>query len=75
MKRIFSFLMGTMFGALVGALLAILLTPQSGDDLRGGMRARIVQLKDDLKSAASSRKIELEKQLASMRKPASTPEE
>ena len=71
MKRIFSFLMGTMLGALAGAALAILLTPQSGDDLRGGMRERVMNLKNDLTSAASSRKIELERQLANLRNPES----
>ncbi len=75
MKRIFSFMIGTMVGALVGAALAILLTPQSGDDLRGGMRERVMKLQEDLKSAASSRKIELEKQLAKLRQPAGTTEE
>ncbi len=71
MKRIFSFLMGTMLGALAGAALAILLTPQSGDDLRGGMRDRVMNLKNELTSAASSRKIELERQLANLRNPES----
>ena len=71
MKRIFSFLMGTMLGALAGAALAILLTPQSGDDLRGGMRERVLNLKNELTSAASSRKIELERQLANRRNPES----
>ncbi|MCH7479781.1 MAG: YtxH domain-containing protein [Chloroflexi bacterium] len=71
MKRIFSFLMGTMLGALAGAALAILLTPQSGDDLRGGMRERVMNLKNELTSAASSRKIELERQLANLRNPES----
>ena len=71
MKRIFSFLMGTMLGALAGAALAILLTPQSGDDLRGGMRERVLNLKNELTSAASSRKIELERQLANLRNPES----
>ena len=71
MKRIFSFLMGTMLGALAGAALAILLTPQSGDDLRGGMRERVMNLKNELTSAASSRKIELERQLVNLRNPES----
>ncbi|MCH7663981.1 MAG: YtxH domain-containing protein [Chloroflexi bacterium] len=71
MKRIFSFLMGTILGALAGAALAILLTPQSGDDLRGGMRERVLNLKNELTSAASSRKNELERQLANLRNPES----
>ena len=75
MKRIFSFLMGTVLGALVGAALAILMTPQSGDDLRGGMRARVLRLQNELKSAASDRKLELERQLANLRNPAKMEED
>lgn len=75
MKRIFSFMMGTLIGAMVGAILAILLTPQSGDDLRGGMRERVMKLQEDLKSAARSRKTELEKQLAKLRRPAGMKED
>lgn len=75
MKRIFAFMMGTMIGALVGATLAILLAPQSGDDLRGGMRERVRKLQEELKSAASNRKIELERQLANLRQPVGTKEE
>ena len=75
MKRIFSFLMGTMLGALVGGVLAVLLTPQSGDDLRGGIRERVLNLQNELKSAASSRKIELERQLANLRNPEGMREE
>lgn len=75
MKRILTFLMGTMIGALVGATLAILLAPQSGDDLRGGVRERVRKLQDELKSAASNRKIELERQLENLRQPVGTKEE
>lgn len=67
--------MGTLIGAMVGAILAILLTPQSGDDLRGGMRERVMKLQEDLKSAARSRKTELEKQLAKLRRPAGMTED
>ena len=74
MKRIISFMMGAVMGALVGGALAMLLTPQSGDDLRGGMRDRVVKLQNELKSAASSRKIELERQLANLRNPEGTGE-
>lgn len=75
MKRIFAFLMGSMVGAVVGAMLAFLLAPQSGDDLRGGMRERVRKLQDELKSAASSKKIELEQQLEKLRQPVGSKEE
>lgn len=67
MKRIFAFLMGSVIGALLGVSLTILLTPQSGEELREGFVDRFNKLKDEVKSAASSRRIELERQLANLR--------
>ncbi|MBW8010232.1 MAG: YtxH domain-containing protein [Chloroflexi bacterium] len=69
MKRIWSFFSGAVMGALVGATLAILLAPSSGEDIRTQMRQRVEQLQSELKDAAQSRRIELERQIASMRKP------
>lgn len=71
MKRIWSFFSGAVMGALVGATLAILLAPASGEDMRSQMRQRIDQLQGELKDAAQTRRIELERQLASMRQPKS----
>ncbi|MDH3944962.1 MAG: YtxH domain-containing protein [Anaerolineae bacterium] len=67
MKRLLSFLMGSVMGALVGATLAILLAPQSGEDLREEMRQRFQKMQDEVKQAAAGRRIELERQLSSMR--------
>lgn len=71
MKRIWSFFSGAVMGALVGATLAILLAPASGEDMRSQMRQRIDQLQGELKDAAQTRRIELERQIASMRQPKS----
>jgi len=72
MRKFFSFLMGTVMGALVGATVALLLAPESGEELRGSMRQRFMALQEELGEAAASRKIELEKQLANLRQPKST---
>lgn len=72
MRKFFSFLMGTVMGALVGATVALLLAPESGVELRGSMRQRFMALQEELGEAAASRKIELEKQLANLRQPKST---
>lgn len=69
MKRIFAFIMGTTVGALLGVALVIFLTPQSGEDIRELFRERFLTLQNDLKSAASTRKIELERQISSLRQP------
>lgn len=69
MRRIFSFLLGTASGALVGATLAILLTPASGEDLRSELRNRVTNFRDELKEAAQQRRAELERQLDVLRHP------
>jgi gas vesicle protein len=69
MKQMMSFLSGAVMGALVGATLAILLAPFSGEDLRKEMRERAEKVQTELRDAAQSRRAELEKQLASLRKP------
>lgn len=73
MKKIFNFISGMIFGSLVGAAVAILLAPESGDELRSDIQSRYIELKDEVQSAASTRRSELEKQLETLRKP-KTPE-
>ena len=63
------FLEGLVIGGLAGALAALLLTPQSGDQLRGQIQSRITQVRSEVNNAASSRRIELEQQLAALRAP------
>jgi gas vesicle protein len=69
MQRFLSFLVGTVMGALVGATLAILLAPSSGDELRSELRTRMTSFRDELTEAYDTRRIELEKQLSTMRQP------
>ena len=72
MRKFLSFLSGAVMGALVGATVALLLAPFSGDELRVQLQQRLNTLRDELSEAASSRKIELEKQLKTMRQPSSS---
>ena len=58
-------------GALVGATLALLLAPYSGEALRGEIRERFNVLQDELSQAAAERRIELETYLDTLRKPQS----
>jgi hypothetical protein len=69
MRKFFSFLMGTVMGALVGATVALLLTPESGEEFRGLIRQRFESLQGEIQEAAATRRIELEKQLADLRQP------
>lgn len=72
MRKFFSFLMGTVMGALVGATVALLLAPESGEELRESIRQRFESLQGEIQEAATTRKIELEKQLANLRQPKTT---
>ena len=69
MRRLISFLMGAAGGALVGATLAVLLAPSSGEDLRGELRSRANRFRNELQDAAQQRRSELERQLQALRQP------
>jgi len=69
MRRLFGFLIGLFVGWLVGSALALLLAPSSGEKLRSDLRARSTSFIDEVKSAAATRRQELEKQLAELRAP------
>lgn len=69
MKRVLSFFSGALMGALVGSTLALLLTPASGDELRTQIQAQVERIQQEVQQAASSRRIELEQQLETLRAP------
>jgi gas vesicle protein len=69
MKGLVKFLSGVILGAGVGATLAILLTPNSGEALRSQVKNSFQQLQDEMKQAAETRRGELEQQLAVLREP------
>jgi gas vesicle protein len=69
MRQVFNFFLGIITGGLIGATLAILLTPVSGEDLRFQLQERSIQLKDEIKSVAEERRAELERELATLREP------
>ncbi|MBE7535849.1 MAG: YtxH domain-containing protein [Anaerolineaceae bacterium] len=69
MRRMFGFLIGIGVGGLVGATIALLLTPESGEELRGMIRARGENFFNDVRHAADERRIELRQRLEEMRAP------
>ncbi len=69
MRGIMRFLSGAMLGAVVGAALALLFAPASGEDLRGDMQERAQQIQIEVRQAAEARRSELEQQLAELRTP------
>ena len=69
MRRAFNYLLGISIGALVGASLAILLAPESGEDLREELETRFGRFRDEIQEAAKQRRAELEAQLQNLRQP------
>ncbi len=69
MKRYASFFSGIMMGALVGATLALLFAPSSGEELRFQIQDQSMRVQQDVKHAAAERRAELEEQLAALRAP------
>ncbi len=69
MRRMFGFLIGIFTGALVGAVLALLLAPESGETLRGQLRDRGQNFLSDIRHTADARRIELRGRLESLRAP------
>lgn len=69
MRQVFSFFTGVIMGALVGATVAILLAPGSGEEMRGQLQERSIRLKDEIKAVAEARRAELERELSALRAP------
>ena len=69
MQRVLSFLSGVLTGALVGAAVALLFAPESGEEVRLQIQERSIRLKDDIKAVADTRRAELERELAALRSP------
>jgi gas vesicle protein len=68
MRRAISFLIGVVSGAMVGAVVAILLAPSSGQELQGRMRGRVQELIEEGRRAAAARRAELEDQLEAFKR-------
>ncbi len=69
MRRMFGFLIGITVGGLVGSTIALLMAPESGDQLRSQIRERGQSFFNDVRSAADERRIELRQRLDEMRAP------
>ncbi|MGD8406812.1 MAG: YtxH domain-containing protein [Anaerolineales bacterium] len=69
MRKMFGFLIGTFVGALVGSTIALLLAPDSGDELRAQLRERGQNFMGEIQHAADTRRIELKDRLENLRAP------
>jgi gas vesicle protein len=70
MRRIFGFLIGGLAGAAIGAGVALLFAPESGEQLRSDIRARGDEVVGEIKDAANERRAQLQARLQSLRQPA-----
>ena len=69
MSRMTSFLAGVMSGAVVGSVAALLLAPISGRELQSRARERFDTLVEDARSAAETKRVQLEAQLEALKAP------
>ncbi len=69
MNRTLNFLLGAAIGGLIGATIAILLAPSSGEELRSEIVMRKDRIRSEVAKAAADRRAELESQLAALRAP------
>ena len=69
MRRMFGFLIGITIGGLVGSTIALLMAPESGEQLRTELRSRGDSFFNEVRHAADERRIELRQRLETMRTP------
>ena len=72
MRSLFSFIKGFFWGGLVGASVAMLFAPASGEELQTQLRERADRIQEEVTQAAAARRAELEQQLATLRTPKQT---
>jgi gas vesicle protein len=72
MRKVIDFVVGLLFGGLVGATLGLLLAPRSGLDTRQLVKERINEIIEEAKRAAAERRLELEARLAAAKRPPAT---
>ena len=68
MRKTLSFLAGLMVGSVTGGVLALLFAPRSGEEFQGRVKGYAERLIEEGKSAAETRRRELEGQLEAFKK-------
>jgi gas vesicle protein len=67
MRRFTSFMTGVFWGAIVGSVTVLLLTPESGDELRRKLTQRTETFRDEVQQAYAARVAQLEAELEQLR--------
>jgi gas vesicle protein len=74
MRKATNFLSGFALGGLIGAALALLFAPSSGEELIERVQDEANRIQTEVKQAAIDRRAELEEQLSALREPRSPAE-
>lgn len=67
MRGTISFILGIMFGGMIGAVAGLVLAPYAGEETRERIRANVEEIINEGRLAAESRRSELESQLEQLR--------
>ncbi len=67
MRGTVSFVLGIMFGGMIGAVAGLVLAPYAGEETRERIRANVEEIINEGRQAAESRRSELESQLEQLR--------
>lgn len=68
MQRALNLVLGFILGGLVGTAVALMLAPMSGDELRMEVRDYSNRVRSEVELAANTRRAELERELAELRR-------
>ena len=63
MRKAMAFTFGAVMGGIIGALVALLLAPKSGEEVRSSFQEQIKNIQIEIKEAAQKKRTELEEQL------------
>jgi len=69
MRRALSFFIGVILGGLVGVTISLLFAPSSGSELRAQISDRAENLAAEVRQAANTKRIELQRRLDTLRAP------
>jgi len=71
MRRVFSFIIGATIGGLIGGAVGLLFAPASGTEMRTQITDRTQVFANEIRQAASTKRIELQERLEILRAPKS----
>ncbi|HOA25792.1 MAG: YtxH domain-containing protein [Aggregatilineales bacterium] len=67
MNKVLSFLVGMIFGAMVGAAVALLFAPMSGEELRSTAQQRYEEKMNQVRTAMAEERKRLETELEALK--------